>query len=116
MTLATAHQSAPVDHAYCRSRGISQTQPRHRSANWTGQADRGISVHDVLHYDVPTKVDEFADKLWGGTKILWAVDSSVDGAVLVREHRLDGHTAFESTIRPSAKSCSHLGRQVGRMA
>ena len=49
----------------------------------------GLSAHGVLHYGAPNP-DRFVDRSWGGQKVLWAVDNSVDGAVLVRGRQLDG--------------------------
>ncbi len=44
----------------------------------------------ILSYIGPTEGNAVTDKSWGAAKVLWAVDSSVNGAVLVRGRQLDG--------------------------
>ncbi len=49
----------------------------------------GLSPSGVLHYNAPADF-RWAGQAWGGQKVLWAVDGSVRGPVLVRGHQLDG--------------------------
>ncbi len=49
----------------------------------------GLDAAGILQYDGPTSTG-FADKSWGGAKVLWAVDSAVSGPVLVRGRQLNG--------------------------
>lgn len=53
----------------------------------------GLSARGALTYVGPDQTTLFIDKSWGGAKVLWAVDSSVDGAVLVRGGELGGPRA-----------------------
>lgn len=50
----------------------------------------GLSARGVLQYVGPAQATAFTDKSWGGQKVLWAADSAVNGAVLVRGRELDG--------------------------
>lgn len=50
----------------------------------------GLSKAGVLQYVSPAEGTAFSDKSWGGQKVLWAVNSAVDGPVLVRGGQLDG--------------------------
>ncbi len=54
----------------------------------------GLSAAGALQYvsaDAgPGPSSVFTNKSWGGAKVLWAVDSAVDGPVLVRGRQLDG--------------------------
>jgi len=50
----------------------------------------GLSPAGVLQYVGPAEGNAFTDKSWGGQKVLWAVNSAVDGTVLVRGRQLDG--------------------------
>jgi len=54
----------------------------------------GLSAAGVLHYIGPAASNAFIDKSWGGAKVLWAVDSAVNGTVLVRGRQLDGTHAL----------------------
>ena len=49
----------------------------------------GLDAAGILQYEGPTSTG-FADKSWGGAKVLWAVDSAVSGPVLVRGRQLNG--------------------------
>jgi hypothetical protein len=51
----------------------------------------GIS-HGVLRFEYPptSKDTVFGGSDWGGQKVLWVVDPSYHGAVLIRGGRLDG--------------------------
>ncbi len=67
-----------------------QPDPAFGIVQGTGPAGPvGQSAAGVLEYDGPTSTG-FADKSWGGAKMLWAVDSAVNGPVLVRGRQLDG--------------------------
>ncbi len=50
----------------------------------------GISARGALQYEAPAQSDALTDKSWGAVKVLWAVDSAVNGPVLVRGRQLDG--------------------------
>lgn len=47
----------------------------------------GLSADGVVEY---VGTGTWVDQAWGGQKVLWAVDDTVAGAVLVRGQRLDG--------------------------
>jgi hypothetical protein len=57
----------------------------------------GIGTGAVLEYESPALGGNWTDRTWGGQKVLWAVDPTVDGPVLVRGRQLDGSggIAFE---------------------
>lgn len=57
----------------------------------------GLAAGAVLDYESPADSGNWIDRSWGGQKILWAVDPTVTGVVLVRGRRLDGfgELAFE---------------------
>lgn len=68
-----------------------QPDPALGTIQGTGPAGPiGLSARGVLGYVSPAGGDAFTDKSWGGMKILWAVDSVVNGTVLVRGRQLDG--------------------------
>lgn len=50
----------------------------------------GLSAAGVLRYVGAADASALTDKSWVGQKVLWAVDSTVDGAVMVRGGQLDG--------------------------
>lgn len=50
----------------------------------------GISTNGILAFVGPASATAWTDKSWGGQKVLWAVDGSLSGPVLVRGRQLDG--------------------------
>jgi hypothetical protein len=62
----------------------------------------GLGVDVDLAYDAPAVGSVWADRSWGGQKVMWAVDGAELGSVLVRGRQLDGpHTlAFDSGADP----------------
>jgi len=62
----------------------------------------GIGAGSVLTYEAPTDRADWRDRTWGGQKVLWAVDPTVQGPVLIRGRRLDapGELAFEDPAQP----------------
>ncbi len=50
----------------------------------------GLSARGTLQYEAPAQSDALIDKSWGAVKVVWAVDSAVNGPVLVRGRQLDG--------------------------
>jgi hypothetical protein len=50
----------------------------------------GLSAAGVMKYLGPAESNAITDKSWGAYKVLWAVDSAVNGPVLVRGRQLDG--------------------------
>lgn len=50
----------------------------------------GLTAHGVLQYLGPGQANALTDTSWGGAKVLWAVNSAVNGTVLVRGRELDG--------------------------
>jgi hypothetical protein len=77
----------------------------------------GLGTGAVLDYESPAQGGTWTDRTWGGQKVLWAVDPSVDGAVLVRGRRLDGPgaLAFEDPARAELRlnTGSYEGRTGG---
>lgn len=50
----------------------------------------GLSARGTLQYEAPMQSNALIDKSWGAVKVVWAVDSAVNGPVLVRGRQLDG--------------------------
>lgn len=50
----------------------------------------GLSARGTLQYEAPAQSNALIDKSWGAVKVVWAVDSAVNGPVLVRGRQLDG--------------------------
>lgn len=50
----------------------------------------GLSIRGVLDYIGPGVRVDWVDQSWGGAKTLWAVNSDVQGSVLIRGRQLDG--------------------------
>jgi hypothetical protein len=67
--------------------------------NGTG-ATCGLGTGAVLEYESPALGGNWTDRTWGGQKVLWAVDPTVDGPVLVRGRQLDGPAGSRSRILP----------------
>ena len=59
-----------------------------QGTGWAGPV--GLSASGVLNYADPTTANALTDRSWGAAKVLWAVDSAIEGPVLVRGGQLDG--------------------------
>ena len=90
---------------------VEQPDPALGPLLGTGPRPAGIGTGAVLDYESPTQGGNWTDRTWGGQKVLWAVDPSVDGPVLVRGRQLDGPggLAFEDRCSgwciPRSRSC-----------
>jgi len=62
----------------------------------------GLSTKGVLSYVAPGPRTVWADRAWGGQKVVWAVDGAISGDVLVRGGQLDGRheLRFEDPATP----------------
>lgn len=76
-----------------------------------------LGQNTVLHYMGPRDRPDWIDQTWGGEKVLWAVDPTQNGPVLVRGRRLDGpgELAFEDPAMPELvlNDDGHEGRSAG---
>jgi hypothetical protein len=62
----------------------------------------GLDAGAVLNYGAPDQRTVWVDRTWGGQKVLWAVNPTVTGPVLIRGRQLDGpgELAFEDPALP----------------
>ena len=60
----------------------------------------GLAPGAVLEYKSPLEGGDWIDKTWGGKKVLWAIDPTLTGPVLIRGRQLDGpgQVAFEDPV------------------
>jgi len=98
-----AHPAPPPLHLPALSAGdrCPISQPRQLSSAFapglgTGPAYPVGIPNGVLRFEYPPTATNtpFGDSDWGGQKVLWVVDPSYHGAVLIRGGRLDGTEAL----------------------
>lgn len=97
---------------------VQQPDPALGPLLGTGPArPAGIGTGAILEYESPAHGGNWTDRTWGGQKVLWAVDPTVDGPVLVRGRQLDGPNAlaFEDPAQPHLRlsTGSYEGRAGG---
>lgn len=115
---AWAHPTIPPGTGCPVATEVQQPDPGLGPLLGTGPArPAGLGTGAVLEYESPTVAGSWIDRTWAGQKVLWAVEPTLTGPVLVRGRRIDGpgELAFEDPAQPELllNTSSYEGQDGG---